>query len=411
MILLNLTCNNIFLFQNLSLDFTYNRKLNYEIAQNDLLFPDSKIKVRKSIIIMGANATGKTTLGRLLCLIYNYLICRDEATAEIISHSINQPDKESTFSIEFAIEKVAYRLLATFDKDGLLKEELRTCLIQPSYNITTLREKLSNAVPMQYDRNESKEEILNGFRSYLLRLKKNASITTLFRKALRFWFALSSFHNDPIGQSGLSHLDIPMISQILPTLDNSIKSVIPLIPQIPAPENAGALQVSEAKSHYDSEAKSYTILLKNGKSQTVPDGNLGSLRGNRLSQGTTEAILYSSILSYLKHAKCSTIYVDECLSHMHSELEKYLIWLSILLKEKDSQLFFTTHNVEICDLQLPTNAFLFLKRNKEGLNEAFWANTKLIKNDRSFRNYYENDYFGVLPDYSSLIALLHKEGE
>ena len=137
MILLNLTCNNIFLFQNLSLDFTYNRKLNYEIAQNDLLFPDSKIKVRKSIIIMGANATGKTTLGRLLCLIYNYLICRDEATAEIISHSINQPDKESTFSIEFAIEKVAYRLLATFDKDGLLKEELRTCLIQPSYNITT----------------------------------------------------------------------------------------------------------------------------------------------------------------------------------------------------------------------------------------------------------------------------------
>ena len=202
-----------------------------------------------------------------------------------------------------------------------------------------------------------------------------------------------------------------MISQILPTLDNSIKSVIPLIPQIPAPENAGALQVSESKSHYDSEAKSYTILFKNGKSQTVPDGNLGNLRGNRLSQGTTEAILYSSILSYLKHAKCSTIYIDECLSHMHSELEKYLIWLSILLKEKDSQLFFTTHNVEICDLQLPTNAFLFLKRNKEGLNEAFWANTKLIKNDRSFRNYYENDYFGVLPDYSSLIALLHKEGE
>ena len=38
MILLNLTCNNIFLFQNLSLDFTYNLKLNYEIALNDLLW-------------------------------------------------------------------------------------------------------------------------------------------------------------------------------------------------------------------------------------------------------------------------------------------------------------------------------------------------------------------------------------
>ena len=31
-----------------------------------------------------------------------------------------------------------------------------------------------------------------------------------------------------------------------------------------------------------------------------------------------------------------------------------------------------------------------------------YNNDKFNKNDRSLKNYYENDYFGILPDYSDL---------
>ncbi len=125
-----------------------------------------------------------------------------------------------------------------------------------------------------------------------------------------------------------------------------------------------------------------------------------------LSQGTIETITFSSVLSFLRESDHATVFVDEFLSHMHSELEKYIIWLSFLLKKDDSQLFFTTHNTEVCDLRLPTHSFLFLKREKDGTNSALWANSRLIKNDRNFRSYYENDYFDVLPDYSNLASVL-----
>ena len=407
MFILNLKCKNFFLFQDLDIDFTYPRKLAYEITKNDALFEGSKIKVRKNIIIMGANAAGKTTIGHLLCLIYNYLISRDSGTADDLAGSIYDSDHDASFTIEFAIGRTAYRLTTVFDKEGLKEETIHETSISPAYNITELRGRLDSSAPLHYSRDDALEQILPGFHSYLLRLKKNEALAILWRKHIQFWFALSSFHNDPIGKSGLAHINIPMISKILPILDNSVKDVVALIPET----RISPAAIAEPTVPYGVPPKSYTIRFKNGQELTIPDGDLSAISTHRLSQGTIEALAFSSILSCLQIVDDHMIFVDECLSHMHSELEKYLIWLSFLMKKGNSQLIFTTHNVEICDLQLPTNAFLFLKREKDGFNTALWASSKLIKNDRNFRSYYENDYFGVLPDYSSLITLLEEDSE
>lgn len=407
MFILNLKCQNFFLFRDLDIDFTYPRKLAYEITKNDALFEGSNIKVRKNIIIMGANAAGKTTIGHLLCLIYNYLICRDNGTADDLAKSIYKRSQDASFTIEFAINKTAYRLTATFDKDGLKKEIIREAAISPTYNITELRKRLDDATPLLYERDKEPDQIRPGFCSYLLRLKKNESLTTIWRTSVQFWFALSSFHGDPIGMSGLTHINIPMISKILPILDNSVEDVVTLVPEAGISHGV----IAEPAAPYGTLSKSYTILFKNKQALTIPDGNLSNINTHRLSQGTIEALAFSSILSCLQTVGDHMIFVDECLSHMHSELEKYLIWLSFLIKKETNQLIFTTHNVEICDLKIPTNAFLFLKRQKDGFNTALWASSKLIKNDRNFRSYYENDYFDVLPDYSNLITLLEKETE
>ena len=406
MLLLKLECSNFFLFKDLSLDFTYPRKLNSEIAENDEIFPGSKIKVRKHIVIMGANASGKTTLGYLLCLIYNYLVARTDGPADDLRRSINHADLPASFTVEFSIQKTSYRLSATFDKDGLIKETLTQVPILTTHNITELRHSLDIAAPDEYIRDEGKNEIAPGFSSYLLRLKRNKDILRRFRQDIEFWFALSAFDDDPIGQSGLPHIDISLISKLLPLLDNSVEDVVSLIPQrppiIPAEKNAVG---ENPGTSYGNADKTYAIYFKNGQSAIVPKGDISKINRERLSQGTVEAISFSSVLSFLRKSDHATVFVDECLSHMHSELEKYIIWLSFLMKKPDSQLFFTTHNTEVCDLRLPTNSFLFLRREKDGTNTALWANSRLIKNDRNFRSYYENDYFDVLPDYSDLASI------
>ena len=120
-----------------------------------------------------------------------------------------------------------------------------------------------------------------------------------------------------------------------------------------------------------------------------------------MSHGTYEALTFLNVLQELKTRPDATLYIDEKLPHLHAELEAFLIMKALLIK-RSAQVFFTSHNSELLDLNVPNNAFLLFKRCKEGFNKAMFVSQTLNKNDRSVRNYYENDYFGVLPDYSAL---------
>ena len=96
---------------------------------------------------------------------------------------------------------------------------------------------------------------------------------------------------------------------------------------------------------------------------------------------------------------------------MHTELEAYFIKKAFQNKTNDTQLFFSTHNLEIFNLNIPNNSFVFFNRNDSGYNEMLYPSEKMCKNDRNLRNYYENDYFGVLPDYSTLDETFESENE
>ena len=104
----------------------------------------------------------------------------------------------------------------------------------------------------------------------------------------------------------------------------------------------------------------------------------------------------------MKNNPGAMIYVDEMLAHMHSELEAYLIRKAILIKPVQSQIFISTHNIDIFQLNVPINVFVFFKRNSNGYNDAMYPSDILNKNDRNLTQYYVNDYFGVMPDYSIL---------
>lgn len=387
MVILRVACDNLYMFKNFELDFTYDRKINHPLANGDVLFEGSRIKVRKNLIIMGGNASGKTTFGKLLCMILNFIRGRNLENDFNLAKIQYDKSSDANFEIEFAIGDVAYLLKASFRNFNLQQEQVYKQKIYRSYNIKTLRNKLNSNEPIEtFDADEKKMNI--GFKSFAFSASKPNKFEEVIKK-IGFWFMFS----EPISNDRVydSEVDVEFLDKLIPKIDNSVRSV-------------RRLQVEG-----NGEAtNSYQISFNNDEKLTVTNGNLKDC-GDRLSHGTFEAIDFVFSISALKRKLDSIFYIDERLSHMHPELETYLARQSFWQKPKDAQLFFTTHDTEFFDLNVPNTTYILFRRNSAGFNEAVCVSDKMNKNDRNLRNYYENDYFEVIPNYEPLDELFENK--
>jgi len=380
------------MFDKFSVDFTYKRKLSHILAAHDRLFKESKINVRKNIIVLGGNASGKTTFGKLLCAITNYIIGRELSNQLNLFRAIYNKNLDSYFEIEFALGTIAYRIKSVFNINGFKSESLKKIEIAPSYNIEKLRKKLDEtdySILENYDLKISKKnnEIIPFF-SKMLRDPKNSKIYEKLVSEIGFHYIFSNFAD----QSNVSKItvSVDMINTILPKIDNSVEKVV-------------ALKSNDPKI----KTSSYIIVFKNGEHITIPDGNLLSSDKDRLSHGTYECLSFLNTLVEINKRKSTMIFIDEYLAHLHAELEAYLVRKTFCL-QRNAQIFFTSHNTELLALNIPANSFMLFKRCKNGFNTALYANDIINKNDRNLRNYYENDSFGINPDYSPLDAYFEK---
>lgn len=383
--ILSLQCHNVFMFRNFHIDFTYPRKTNYAVSNNDRLFPGSKINVRKKILILGGNASGKTTFGKLLCAITNYIIGREVNIHTLNLHeTLYDKEKNGSFEIDFAINDMAYRVRSVFNSKGIIEETFKRVKIFKSYNIQTLKSKLDIAPYwLTYTNKDISTSAASAVLcSKVLKMPEHENIALMLTHNVGFHYFFSNFAS--YSQDAVLSAPIKLLNDILPNIDNSIEKV-------------AALSIKgDTRS-----TNSYVILFKNGDQLTVPDGNVLKADTFRLSHGTYEVLSFLNILEEIRARKNDIIFIDEQLAHLHAELEAYLIMKAFLMPH-DSQLFFTSHNNELLDLNVPNHTFLLFKRNNDGFNSSLYVSESLTKNDRSVRNYYENDYFGVLPDYSML---------
>ena len=96
------------------------------------------------------------------------------------------------------------------------------------------------------------------------------------------------------------------------------------------------------------------------------------------------------------------------MAYSHSELEQAIVNLIIQKMGRYSQFFYTTHNYDILDMNLPVHSYLFLKKNEDRA-EFVQPEHQFSKNDRSLLNYVKNDIFDTVPDVSLLDGLLFEE--
>lgn len=115
-------------------------------------------------------------------------------------------------------------------------------------------------------------------------------------------------------------------------------------------------------------------------------------------------------MAELKDRKNNIFYVDEQLAHLHAELEAYLV-MRLFYSEISSQLFFTSHNNELLELNVPVGTYLLFKRNEDQSNTAVFMDSMLHENSSDIRYYYDNDYFGIIPDYSALDPFFNDEAK
>ena len=167
----------------------------------------------------------------------------------------------------------------------------------------------------------------------------------------------------------------------LKTLDPRIQDVT----QIPDSENAYAVTYKHA-----------TVFITSD--EIVPKGVLSS--------GTMEGIGIASMITAMKMKSVSFFYCDEKFSHIHSDAEKAFLSLFIDLLNGDTQLFFTSHNLDILDMNLPKHSFAFLKRDEDNNISCSFASDYLKKNSDSVKNAMENDLFSASPDVEKIYSLL-----
>jgi len=380
MIFLNVLLDNFYMFDQTVLDLTYKRKIKNSSIDHEYLEGYENIKFKRVCILSGSNASGKTAFGKMLNEISCFL---DGHSLNHLSECIREPNKPANFKVIFidTINKTLNSVNAEFSKDGVEKEIFKSVKLRSSYSYDTMLEILAEATPItNFDINSDTNEVKQpGFKSVS---HMNGNF-----KFLHSWnFCMSNPKESK--NSGMANQFEPLyILEFLKSFDSSI------------------IDIRQSNDETNENKVEYLVDFKNKDSVRVIDGLPSQESRNRLSMGTFDAITLAHFSLWVKNLTSGTFYLDEKMAYCHTEMEKAILNLLIEQLGRNAQLFFTTHNMDIFDLRLPTHSYVFLK--KEEFTEVLHPE-KLgySKNDRSLVSLIENDVFDTLPDTHLIDNLL-----
>ena len=100
MIILNIKLKHVYGFDDFQMNFTYPRKLSVSLIGEEALAGRERFRYKKAIILMGTNATGKTSLGRALLKIFSSVKEANEA----FLRDLYSGDQPAEFLVDFVNE-------------------------------------------------------------------------------------------------------------------------------------------------------------------------------------------------------------------------------------------------------------------------------------------------------------------
>lgn len=383
MIFLEVKINNFYMFKDTVVDFTYPKKLNSPTIQGEFLEDFPNIKYKKVCIFTGTNASGKTALAKIMCAINNYIDGRGITDERLkLEDKICSSQNSASFSVTYITPESSsiHWLEATFDQNGLVLEKYKKQILRKSYSLKETIDSLeSKEVDFFYNKSESNHGVENP------QFKSVGVILGVMESNNNEW--IYSFDEYGYKHTVTSTSDLIFLEKILRAFDPSIESV---------------------SSIAESDTNSCIVKFTNHDEVIISNGEVNNT--GRFSSGTLESIAIANFIERIINSSKespngTTFFMDEKMAHCHSEMEQSILNLAIEKLGANSQLFYTTHNYDILEMNLPTHSYVFLK--KDQFTQVIHPEKDgYTKNDRNLLNFVKNDVFGTLPDTSLIDDLL-----
>ena len=362
MIVMNIELDNFMAFDNFNMNLSYPKKLVNTRIENEHLKGFPNFRYRKVNIIMGANATGKTSFGKMLMRIFNFM---DRKQYTGIVDDICDKTKNASFCIDFvANEEVLYRVrtsISPADENGKyigknIDVSVKSMKIQQKDNYERCIQRLENSQQQKCD-------------NYLEELEKVTGLT---------WsFAYPEDYN--VGKVF-----------VLPKNKIRFQKILECVLRALDPAILSVDELSEVDGAY--------VIRTQNKSGIIQNGEIPNIEW--FSSGTKAGIAIATMLTEILEGNCKFFYCDEKFSYIHSDIEKAILSVMIDSLDEDTQLFFTTHNTEVLDMQLPKHSYTFMKKSMyDGKSRIEYINAGEImkKNTDSLKAAVENDLFSAAP--------------
>ncbi len=355
MIIMDIKLKHVYGFDDFHMNFSYPRKLSVSLLGSEALEGRSRFRYKKAVVLMGTNAVGKTSLGRILLKIFSSIKEANEAHLREF-YSGKYP---AEFQVDFVNEgNVLQRFCGVVDGDNV-------CIRYYSAAIGEM-----DSYEMVVDKlQDHTEDVVQNFKT----LKKMVG-------TLDYRFAY------PEIESSLRLTDVKK-SVLLKTLKAVIGTLDPTL-----------TDVSVAK-----ELKDSFVIRRRGKEIIIQEGKL--LNRELLSSGTVEGIDVAVFLASMISQDNCFYYCDEHFSFIQSDIEKRIFGLMVERLGNNEQLIFTTHNTDMLNMNLPKHTFAFMKKeidNGDYKVTVTFASDHLKRNTDSVKCAMDNDVFGSLPDDSLL---------
>lgn len=375
-----------------------------------------KYRILKLCAMYGPNASGKTNILQALdffrdFVVYSSTSIRPNEDTGFIPFLFNKKAWENygTFSLSFFIDRIKYEYSITLDSKTIFSEHLfyspkgqRKRIFEREYNSNIKRYTYLWGSSIKIDEKLVTKARKNiPFLSSIVQLIEHKEIKKIYdwfeytlstiissrTKGLTF-YTMDFIENNPEYKeeilSILSSSDLGNISDInIESFELDDKTVKKL------PEEVKA-KLKDEHGKY----KIKNIFLEH----QYKTGN-GHIPLDMESHGTQRYFELAGPLGLSgKTAKC--LLIDEIECSLHPELQEYFLASFLQNSKKESQLMFTTHNVQLMDSGLLRRDEIWFaeKNNETGGSEYFsLADIKGTRKEGSYRKQYLSGKYGALP--------------